>query len=369
MTDEDAPLRQALDWLERGQRTVLATVVGTWGSSPRPPGSLLAMADDGAFVGSVSGGCIEGAVVEAGHRVMHDDRPALLDFGVSDEQAWQVGLACGGKIEVFVEPAPEPAVLRELLERRPVALVTDLQADAGSPRHALVRPEQPDDQEGGPPSPRTAPSTAPSTTPSTAPSTALSIAAVDAALQALAEDRSIRIDRGGRPLFVTAFNPPLRMIIVGAVHIAQALAPMAAGLSFRVTVIDPRQSFGSASRMPGVTLSSDWPDAAMAALQPDGRTAVVTLSHDPRLDDPALQAALRSPAFYIGALGSKKTHALRRQRLSDAGFGEDDLARIHGPAGLELGGRKAAEIALAILAEVVAVRYHRAPQPAASGTR
>ena len=177
---------------------------------------------------------------------------------------------------------------------------------------------------------------------------------------ALRTDRSGTVQADGMAWFLHAYNPPLRLVVVGAVHIAQALVPMAAGLGFGVTVADPRRSFASGERFPGVAVSTDWPDEALDALRPDGRTAVVTLTHDPKLDDPALDRALKSPAFYIGALGSRRTHAARLERLRALGHGDDALARIQGPVGLDIGAVTAPEIALSILAQVVAVRRTRA---------
>jgi xanthine dehydrogenase accessory factor len=172
----------------------------------------------------------------------------------------------------------------------------------------------------------------------------------------IARDHSATIEREGRRLFVHAHNPPPRLLIVGAVHIAQALAPMAALAGYGVTVIDPRRSFATDSRFPGIAMRGEWPDEAMSALVPDRRTAVVTLTHDPKLDDPALQTALRSPAFYIGALGSKKTHAARQGRLARAGFSPAEIARVNGPVGLDIGALSPAEIAVSILAQITAVR-------------
>lgn len=181
--------------------------------------------------------------------------------------------------------------------------------------------------------------------------------ALDAAAQAaLRADASATVESGGETWFLQVFNPPPRLAIVGAVHIAQALAPMAAGLGFGVTVIDPRGAFATSERFPGVEISADWPDEAMDAFAPDTRSAVVTLTHDPKLDDPALDHALRSEAFYIGALGSRKTHAARLKRLRALGHDEASLARIHGPVGLDIEAVTAPEIALSILAEIVAVR-------------
>ena len=178
------------------------------------------------------------------------------------------------------------------------------------------------------------------------------IAALSAAMR---DDRSTTVETAGGPVFIEVFNPPLRCFVVGAVHIAQPLAQMAALAGYAVTIIDPRSAFASELRFPGIALSTEWPDDAMAVLRPDRRTAVVTLTHDPKIDDPALTAALRSAAFYIGALGSRKTHASRCQRLAEAGFSANDLARIHGPVGLNIGALSPAEIAVSILGQITAV--------------
>jgi xanthine dehydrogenase accessory factor len=185
-------------------------------------------------------------------------------------------------------------------------------------------------------------------------------AALAAAREALRHDRSGTLKAVDGALFVHVFNPPLRLIIVGAVHIAQALAPIAALAGYDVTIVDPRGAFATEARFPGVALTEEWPDDAMKRLAPDSRTAVVTLTHDPKLDDPALHVALRSEAFYIGSLGSKKTHASRQARLAEAGFTPAEMARIHGPIGLKLGGRAPAEIAIAIMAQVIQA-LHAAP--------
>ena len=193
----------------------------------------------------------------------------------------------------------------------------------------------------------------------------------EAAERALADDRSGTVRIGAEDWFLHAHNPPLRLVVVGAVHIAQALVPLAAQLGMAVIVADPRRSFANPERFPNVSISTDWPDEAMDALRPDARTAVVTLTHDPKLDDPALDRALKSPAFYIGALGSRKTHAARLGRLRELGHAEAALARIRGPVGLSIEAVTAPEIALAILAEIVAVRRgaplaHKPPAEAAA---
>jgi len=188
------------------------------------------------------------------------------------------------------------------------------------------------------------------------PEEALPAALAEAARAALGRETAASVTIDGETWFVHPHNPPLRLIVVGAVHIAQAMAPMAAPLGFAMTVVDPRRAFATTERLPGVTLNTDWPDEAMAALKPDARTAVVTLTHDPKLDDPALDAALRSPAFYIGALGSRRTHAKRVARLRELGHDEAAIARIHAPVGLDIGAVTAPEIALSVMAEIVAAR-------------
>jgi xanthine dehydrogenase accessory factor len=195
-----------------------------------------------------------------------------------------------------------------------------------------------------------------------APALHLTPAAAEQVALAIREDRNAEMELDGKKCFIQVHNPAPRLIIIGAVHISQTLAPMAAMAGYAVTVVDPRRSFATEDRFPGVTLSGAWPDEAMEKLEPDVRTAVVTLTHDPKLDDPALTAALRSAAFYIGALGSKKTHAARLGRLAKAGFGENELGRIHGPAGLDIGAKSPAEIAVSVLAQLTAARRNRLSQ-------
>jgi xanthine dehydrogenase accessory factor len=310
----------ALAWHRAGTGAALATVVETWGSAPRQAGSQLAISGTGDMVGSVSGGCVEGAVVTEALEALQDRQPRLLTFGVSDETAFSVGLACGGTIRILVEPVgeganalPEP-LLAQLTEARAapraVALVTDL---ATWTRHLVTPGQDP------------------------------------------ATDARLRSDRSGPEedgRFIAVHNPPLRLIVVGAVHIAQPLLTMARECGYACTLIDPRAAFGSSSRFPGQVILDDWPDDALATLAPDTRTAIVTLTHDPKLDDPALRFALEAPVFYIGALGSKKTHAKRLDRLTEAGFTPDQIARIHAPVGLDIGARTPAEIAISILAQI-----------------
>jgi LAO/AO transport system ATPase len=318
-------------WRAAGKGVALATVVKTWGSSPRPEGSHLAAEAGGAFVGSVSGGCIEGAVIGEAQAAIADGKPRLLEFGVSDERAWEVGLACGGRVQVFVERLNDERFERLLAERaakRAVTLVTRL-ADGVQ---ALVVG---DDISG---------------------ELELSAGQREEIRRRLRSDKSGTLESSNGELFARCYTQAPRMVIVGAVHITQALAPMAAMAGFEVVVIDPRRAFATAERLPGVTVTTEWPDEALARIGLDAQTAVVTLSHDPKLDDPALIAALQSQCFYIGALGSSRTHARRVARLSEAGLA-DAIPRIHAPVGLDLGGRSPAEIAVSVLAQVIQSRY------------
>jgi xanthine dehydrogenase accessory factor len=341
--DTDAILDTAARWRSEGRAAALATVVATWGSSPRPAGSQLAADDTGAFVGSVSGGCVESAVIAEARTILKGAPPRLLEFGVSDEQAWEVGLACGGKVGIFVQSLAGQedllAALRRLREaRKPALVATDL-ADG---RSALLA-EGEDAGDAG-----------------------LRAAVAGDAARALAEERSRVIERDGRRCFLHVFAPPRRIAIVGAVHVAQALIPMAAAAGYDVTVIDPRSAFAAENRFPGVTLMPRWPGAALAAFGLDRRSAVVSLTHDPKIDDPALASALRSDAFYIGALGSRKTHAARLERLREQGFSDAELARIHAPVGLPIGAVSPAEIAVSVLAEITQVARGAPPLAPAS---
>ncbi|MFN7177146.1 MAG: XdhC family protein [Thermaurantiacus sp.] len=283
----------------RGAPVGLATVIRTWGSAPRRVGAHLLMRADGLFEGSVSGGCVEGAVMEALARRIETGGGEVLHFGVADETAWEVGLACGGEIDVLVQAVDEtgfpPALFDRLASARAAGETLSLATD-------LARGCTAEGSEGD---------------------------------------------------FVHRYDPPLRLMLVGAVHIAQALVPIAEALGYAALVVDPRTRFAAAARFPGLEVNTSWPDEALLEWRPDAASAIVTLTHDPKLDDPALEAALRSPAFYVAALGSRKTHAARRERLLARGLAEPDLDRIHGPAGLAIGAANPAEIALSVAAEMV----------------
>lgn len=325
------PLDAAEAWHREGRKVALATVMSTWGSSPLPPGSQLAVDGQGAFVGSVSGGCIEGAVIEEARKVIEEGKARTLRFGVTNDRAWEVGLSCGGEIEILVESLASAFPLYDRLQKlrrasRPAAVVTRLSDGARSLVHeAGVEGEV--------------------------------VLAGDLQRRIMDLAWSDRSGRIGDDLFARVYTRPVRLVLVGAVHIAQALVHVVRPLGFEVVVIDPRGAFATEERFPGVKLITEWPDKAMASLCPDRRTAVVTLTHDPKLDDPALKAAFASEAFFIGCLGSRRTHAARLERLRGEGIPDEALARIHAPVGLPLGGRRPAEIALAVAAEIVKVLH------------
>lgn len=315
-----------LAWTEKGKSVALATVIETWGSAPRQAGAQLAISGDGELAGSVSGGCVEGAVATEALEAMEDGHCKLLEFGVSDDDAFAVGLACGGTIRVFVEPVGKGEgirldLLRSLTEARArrerVALATDLDTK----ERRLIPVDTPDP--------------------------------LSDAVRAAADADKSRFAEDGSRWFLSIHNPPLRMAIVGAAHIAQPLSAIAKMTGFDVTIIDPRESFSSETRFPEMAISRDWPDEALRAHGLDARTAVVCLSHDPKIDDPALREALASEAFYVGALGSKRTSAKRQERLLGAGFTDDALARIEAPIGLDIGSKSPAEIAVSIMAQIV----------------
>ena len=323
-------IAKALDWQREGRRVAIATVIETWGSAPQPVGSLLVIDAKGDFAGSVSGGCVEAEVIAQAADVIAAGSAQALKFGVPDDKAWSLGLACGGSIRVFLEPlraggaAPESVYSRLLSDveaRRRVALATKL--DTGECRLA----HGPADLEAG-----------------MAP-------ALDDAFQ---RDAS-RLAGQGNEIFINVFNPTIRLIIVGAVHVAQALVPMARALGYEVTIVDPRAAFATEERFGDAMLVRDWPDEALVRLGMDERTALIALTHGAKIDDPALIAALASGSFYVGALGSRKTHAERIARLTKAGVSKPDLERIHAPIGLDIGAQGAAEIAVSIIAEMTAV--------------
>lgn len=297
--------------------------------------------DRGEFVGSVSGGCVETAVMEEARAVLAGGQAKLLEYGVTNDRAWEVGLACGGSVQVFLERLDGRVLLDEiaaaLRERRTLVLRTeleDLETEAGAPSEAhngscsVTVTFGNSDSAGGE-----------------------GLAEMDSAMPGQARSEIVTME--GREFFVDVIAPPPRVLIVGAVHIAQALVPMARAAGLEVIVVDPRTTFATADRFPDTPMVHAWPAAAFAELGLDAHTAVVALTHDPKLDDPALTAALEGDVFYVGALGSRRTHARRVERLSGNGVAATALERIHAPIGLDIGARTPGEIAASILAEVV----------------
>jgi xanthine dehydrogenase accessory factor len=300
MADNDSVLSAARAW--QGAPLAIATVISTWGSAPRPRGSHMLVHGDGRFEGSVSGGCVESDILATAAEVIAGVPFQRKRYGIADAAAWEVGLPCGGEIEVMVQPVSATGFDPELFDRiaqareQGQALTVETDLESG---HSTLR------------------------------------------------------DEGTGEVFRNRYDPPRRLLIVGAVQIAQSLAALATTLGIATVVIDPRARFLTQERFPGVTLDDRWPDEAIEALRPDPATAVVTLSHDIKIDDPALIAALASPAAYVGALGSKRSHAARLERLAAAGVAPDALSRIDGPVGLPIGAIGPSEIALSIAAAMV----------------
>lgn len=315
--DFDQIPEQALAWHRAGKGAALATVIETWGSAPRRVGSQLAINGVGEICGSVSGGCVEGAVIVEAMEAIDEGAPRELEFGVSDGDAFAVGLACGGTIRILIEPIgavlPEQ-MLADLVAARAAREPIAYDVDLDTSKRALHR---------------------------------------------AGFEQRFRMDRSGfepeSQRFIAIHNPPLRMIVVGAVHIAQALMPMGQMIGYDPVLVDPRETFATQARFPGQQMMHDWPADAVGEIGLDSRSALVLLTHDPKLDDPALEIALRSDAFYIGALGSTRTHAKRVARLQEAGFSAEDIARIQGPVGLNIGASSPSEIAVSIISEITQV--------------
>jgi xanthine dehydrogenase accessory factor len=344
-------------WQHDGADVGRAVVVRTFGSAPRPEGAVLLYAADGRIAGSVSGGCVEGAAAEEIERARATGRARVIRYGISDEQAWDVGLACGGTIDVLVEPAVPSAAVAAATESlgaggHGAAVVTPLPADSppagfgqhtpgeGAPPEAELVVHDDGRLEG------------------TLGDRALDAALVDTAAEALRRGLSRTVELGGRSLFVEVFPVRPRLVIVGAVEVARSLVRLAHELGFETVVVDGRASFATPERFPDVDrLVVGWPDEVADEIGLGPNDAVAVLTHDVKFDEPAIVEALRRGCRYVGAVGSRKTQADRRQRLLDAGVTPDELARLRGPVGLDLGGRQPPETALAILSEVVADRY------------
>lgn len=336
-------------WTGGGERAGVATLVRVRRSAPRRPGARFAVSEGGEIAGSVSSGCVEGDLFEHLQRVLREGVAEVVHYGITDEMAAEVGLACGGEIDVLVAPH-EPGSLAWASLRRavqaadPAVLVTGISGPVRA-RTLLVRPD--------------------GTREGTLGSAALDDEAAEAALP-LFETGGTDVARVSRPegeeveLFLEAFLPPPRMAIVGATPVAAALSRFAATLGFAVTVIDPREAFAAPERFPdaGRVLHA-WPEEGLEEIGLDRYVDVVVLAHDLKLDVPALAAALRAGCRYVGQIGGRRTQGLRREALAEAGFDEEALSRIHGPVGLDIGAETPEEIALSIMAEVVAVRHGR----------
>jgi len=325
-------------WQREGAAIALATVIQTWGSSPRKIGSKMALTLDGRITGSVSGGCVENAVVEAGVESLKTKRPQLLHFGVADETAWEVGLACGGSIDIFVNPLDteyfqslHPAWANE---SQAVNVTVIHGSDEILGREMLIFENG--DVKGSI-------------------GNEWNDAVLKTGKETLAQGISRRVMLNDTvEIFLEVILPPPTLIIVGGVHIAIPLTSLAKTLGYRTILVDPRKAWSNQERFPHVDqLIQAWPEDAFGQIKINRSTAIIMLTHDPKLDDPALKIALPSSAFYVGALGSKTTHARRRERLLKDDITESQLSRLHAPIGLDIGAQSPEEIALAIMAEVV----------------
>ncbi|HEX8013425.1 MAG TPA: XdhC family protein [Casimicrobiaceae bacterium] len=302
-------LSKSAEWLDAGSRVLLVTVVKTWGSSPRPPGAMLAVREDGHVVGSVSGGCIEDDIVERSRREgAYVKAPRVVTYGVTADDARKFGLPCGGTIQLVLEPLNAGSRIGELLAAvrggRLVARTLDI--DSAQVRLGPAR-----------------------------------------ATDGLAFDGQV---------LITVHGPRYRMLVIGAGQLSKYLAQIAVGLDYQVTVCDPREEYTETWDIPGVTLVKTMPDDTVLEMKLDERCAVVALTHDPKLDDMALMEALKSPAFYVGALGSRANNTKRRKRLEEFDLAPEQIARLHGPVGLYIGSRTPPEIAISILAEITAAK-------------
>jgi xanthine dehydrogenase accessory factor len=360
-------VRELLDtldaWRAAGLDAGRAVVIRTFGSAPRPEGAVLLRSSDGRIAGSVSGGCVEGAAADEIERARETGHSRVIRYGISDEQAWDVGLACGGTIDVLIEPfvpAEATAAAQRAASRMAggTAVITPLPAD--SPPSALG-----EHQPGGGSSPEPPLIVdADGTLHGSLGDASLDALLVESATDALLRGTSRTIELGGRQLFIEAFPARPRLVVVGAVEIARPLVVIAHELGYETLVVDGRASFATRERFPDADrLVIGWPDeiAEEIGLGPDDAVAILT--HDPKFDEPAIAEAIRRGCRYVGAIGSRRTQADRRAHLLESGVAPADLARLHGPVGLDLGGRAPAEIALSIMAEVVATRYDGSARP------
>jgi xanthine dehydrogenase accessory factor len=320
-----------------------AVVLQVWGSAPRPEGSCLLATADGRMAGSVSGGCVETAAAEEIRDALERNRPKRVSWGVTHERAWEMGLSCGGTIEVLVEPSVRPEILESARAESGSVVATIVGGSAPAGAGAVVSEDRPDRIVG-----------------ELSPGLAAQVVGLAKGALGGLTSRVETIPGTDVEVFLEVFPRRPTLLIFGGVHIAMALVRLARPLGFRTVVADGREGFLTRERFPDADqLILGWPDQVFREVGLDSATCVCVLTHDPKFDEPALELALRSPACYVGAIGSRKTQAHRRERLRAAGFTEAEIARLHGPIGLDLGGRAPAEIALAILGEITAVRYSK----------
>lgn len=301
-------LQQARDWRAQGRAVWLVTVIETWGSAPRPPGALLAMRDDGLVVGSVSGGCVEDDLIDRVRQGERVGKPSLITYGVTKEEAARFGLPCGGNLRLVQEPLGDTAWVDEVLAR--------------TARHELVARR-------------------------------LDLDTGAVGIEPAARGEAFQFD--GRMLRAL-FGPRWRLLIIGAGQLSRVVAQMALALDFEVICCDPREEYHLTWDIPGTTFSKAMPDDLVTEMQLDPHSAVIAVTHDPKLDDMVLLEALKSPAFYVGALGSRGNTAKRKERLALFDLTPAEIDRLHGPIGLDLGSKTPAEIAVSIVAEIVAVK-------------
>ena len=311
MTEIDDILTPMSVWLKEKRKVALATVISTWGSAPRPVGGQMAIDSNGEIIGSVSGGCIEGAVINEGINSINDGKLRIKDYGISNDMAWEVGLACGGELKILIQPLNlEDEIVYSIVEniknREPTKLIINCLTGSRHIDNSIIN-------------------------------------------QISSYDKI-------KEEFIHVIDPKPRLFIVGAVHIAQALISLAKTADFEIILIDPRDHFATKDRFPNCKIINEWPDTALSNFILDKSTHLVTLTHDPKIDDPALIYTLKKDIGYIGSLGSKKTHNKRCGRLIDLGFCQNDISKIHGPIGLNIKAKTPAEIAVSIMAEIINFR-------------
>ena len=311
MTEVDDILTPMCVWLKEKRKVALATVISTWGSAPRPVGGQMAIDSNGEIIGSVSGGCIEGAVINEGINSINDGKLRIKDYGISNDMAWEVGLACGGELKILIQPLNlEDEIVYSIVEniknREPTKLIINCLTGSRHIDNSIIN-------------------------------------------QISSYDKI-------KEEFIHVIDPKPRLFIVGAVHIAQALISLAKTADFEIILIDPRDHFATKDRFPNCKIINEWPDTALSNFILDKATHLVTLTHDPKIDDPALIYTLKKDIGYIGSLGSKKTHNKRCERLIDIGFSQNDINKIHGPIGLNIKAKTPAEIAVSIMAEIINFR-------------